>query len=103
PVVWSRDRGDHWYANVRENLQNLHALGMNLAPDTRVGDVSERRKIDRRDKFSAHPGQDHYHVRPICRNIVESVHELGMILRGEVQRTTVLAELGNQYAVSVSS
>src|SRR5438093_94786 len=76
---------------------------MNLAPDTRVGDVSERRKIDRRDKFSAHAGQNNYHVRAICRNIVESVHKLCMILGREVQGTAVFVEFGNQYAVCVSS
>ena len=97
----SFDRRDHRHANVGEILDNLSAFVVNLAPDSRIGDVAERRKIDPRDELSARSRQDHNLVVPILRDAVESLDKVGMILRRKRQGTVVGMELGHQYPLRV--
>ena len=96
------NRCDHWHAYVGDILYNLNAFIMNLAPDTGIGDVAEGREIDTGDEVATCSGQDHDLVRPILRDPVESVDELGVVLRRESERAAVGMKLGDQDAFGVS-
>src|SRR5437899_4983412 len=87
---------------VCEILENLNTLVVHLAPDIRVGDIAERRKVDPRDELPARSRQDHDLIRPILGNPIEGLHEVGMILPRKGQRATIAVELDYQHTVCIS-
>jgi hypothetical protein len=76
-------------ADVCNILDNLNASIMNLAPNIGIGHVAERRKIDTGNELPSRSRQDHNLLRAILRDPVESIDELGVILRCENERPTV--------------
>jgi hypothetical protein len=57
-------RRDHRHANVREVLQGLDAFIMDLAPNIRIGDIAEGRKIDSRNEVPGSAGQENRFPTP---------------------------------------
>ena len=74
---------NHWHAYVGNVLDNLNTFVMDLAPNAGIGDVAEGRKIDTGNELPACSRQDHDLIRAILRDPVESVDQLGVILRCE--------------------
>src|SRR4051794_16737652 len=93
---------EHWHSYICDSLNNLNSFIMDLAPDARIGDVSEGCKIDVRYELATGSGQNDDLVCPILRDPVKGVHELGMVLRRENERPTVRMELDNQDSFGIS-
>ena len=66
----SRDDGHTYIGYV---FQKLNAFVVNLAPNAGIGDVTERRKIDVRNKLAARSRQNYDLVRSILRNAVRGM------------------------------
>src|SRR5579871_3257432 len=96
------DGRDDRHAYIRYVFQNLNAFVMDLAPYAGIGDVFERLPIDANHEVPARAGEDDDLVRPILRNPVEGIDNLGMGLCGESERPTVAMKLGDQHAVRIS-
>ena len=93
---------DHRHTYVNDVLHNLNALIMNLAPNAGIGNITEGRKIETGDEFAAGSGQDHDLIRAILRDAVESIDELGVILRRKGEWAAVGMKLGDQHAFGIS-
>jgi hypothetical protein len=75
---------------------------VHLTPDIRIGDIAERRKVDRWNELTAGSRQDDDLVRPILRNPLKGVDKLRMIQRSKGQRPTVRVELDDQHSLSLA-
>jgi hypothetical protein len=92
-------RCDNGYADVGYVFQDLNAFVVNLAPDSRIGDISKRYPIDLSDKVSAGASQDHDLVGSILRDPVKSIDNVSVILRSKSHRSTVTVELDYQNPI----
>src|SRR5258708_40022211 len=97
----SLDRRDDRHAYVRQILENLNALVVNLAPSGGIGDVAERRKIDFGNKLAARSGQNYNLVLSILGNPVKGIDKLRMILCRESEWPVVVVKFGNQDTFGV--
>jgi len=95
----SRDQRHSYIGDV---LDNLNTFIMDLAPNAGIGNIAERCKIDTRNELPACSRQDHDLVRAILRDPVESINELGVILRSKSKRRAIGMKLGNQHAFGVA-
>src|SRR6476660_2635410 len=99
----SLDSRDHRNAYVGYILHNLNALVVNLAPNARIGDVAERRKINVRHELAARSRQNYDLVRSILCNPIEGIDKLRVIWCRESERPAVTVKFGNQNTLGVPS
>ena len=91
----SLDGRDQRHTDVRDVLDKLSPFIMNLAPNAGIGNVAEGRKIDTGNELPACSGQNYDLVRAILRDAVESIDELGVILRRKGEWPAVGMKLGD--------
>ena len=70
------DRRDDRHSDVGYVFQNLNAFVVNLTPDARIGDITERGPIDISNELPACARQDYDLVRSILRNPIEGIDKL---------------------------
>src|ERR1700739_2832912 len=98
----SLDSRNDRHTYVGKVFQSLNAFVMNLAPNTRIGDIAERGPFDVSNELSARARQDYDLVRPVLRNPVEGIDKFRVGWRRHNERPAVAVELGDQYALGVA-
>src|SRR5207245_3876629 len=99
----SLDSRDDRHAYVGYILQNLHAFGLNLAPNAGIGGIAERGPLDISNELPTSAREDYDLVRSILRNPVEGIDKFRVRSRGHNERAAVAVELSNQHAFVISS
>jgi hypothetical protein len=98
----SLDRRDHRNPDVRNILQSLAAFIVNSAPDTRVGNISERRPFYVPNEIPARSCNDDNVVRPVLSDPVKGIDKLRVCSCIHDKRATVAMELRNQHAFIIT-
>src|SRR5205807_1966670 len=96
------DSRDHRNAYVGYIFEELNALIVNLAPNARIGNVAEGRKIDPGNKLPARSRQNYNLVRSVLCDPIEGIDKLRMILCRESEWPVVAVKFGNQHAFVIS-
>src|SRR6266699_1817372 len=97
----SLDRRDDRHAYVGYIFDDLNSFVVNLAPNARIGDVAERRKIDVRNKLAGRSRQNYDLVLSILGDPVKGIDKLRMILCRETERPALAVKFDNKLTVSI--
>src|ERR1700739_4416771 len=98
----SLDSRNDRHTYVGKVFQSLNAFVMNLAPNTRIGDIAERGPFDVSNELSARARQDYDLVRSILRNPVEGIDKFRVGWRGHNKRTAFAVKLDYQHTFGVA-
>jgi len=92
---------DHRHADISDVFQDLNALVVNLAPDSGIRNVAERRPIHIDNEVSSRAGEDNDLVSAILCDAVKRIDKFRVALCVHNARPAVTMELGNQHALGV--
>ena len=75
---------------------------MNSAPDTRIGDISERWPFDVPNEIPARAGNDDNLVRSVLSDSMKGIDKLRMAMRVHDVRATVAMKFGKQHTFIIA-